>query len=92
MRFFARFDRRLQGWGVPPPYIIYSPFTILCSLFTQAPFQEKPPARVFPLFLRLRGEKFTLSCAFWDAFGVFRRLRTATKGAAFGIRKPFEKA
>ena len=56
MRFFARFDRRLQGWGVPPPYIIYSPFTILCSLFTQAPFQGNP-RRGFSLFFSAFAEK-----------------------------------
>ena len=51
---------------------------------------EGPPARV-PLFqCREATLKFTPP-ALCGRKGIFRALRSATKGSAFGIRKPFEK-
>jgi len=47
-----------------------------------------------PLYIAVerRGNKYKLIHHCKGLYhGVFRRLRTATKGTAFGIRKPFEK-
>ena len=92
MRFFVRFDKTVAGMGRAPA--LHYLFSIHYSLFTvhSSTFSGKTPGEGFPSFSPPSRRKIHPFLRFLDGFGVFRRLRTATKGAAFGIRKPFEKA